>query len=77
MTKRMHERGIEDIIQMDHGWCTSIYTLDPNGIMVEFCVTTDAEGFQQSEEEALRLMRLSPEEIGEETRKEQAIGKRV
>ena len=79
MTKRMHERGIEDIIQIDHGWCVSIYTVDPNGIMVEFCVTTDAEAFaEQSEEEALRLMRLPPEEIPEETRKEgEAISKRV
>ena len=78
MTKRMHERGIEDIIQIDHGWCTSIYTLDPNGIMVEFCVTTNAEEFaEQTEEEALRLLRQPPEEIPEETRKEASIGKRV
>ena len=26
--------------EIDHGWCTSIYTTDPNGIMVEFCCTT-------------------------------------
>jgi catechol 2,3-dioxygenase-like lactoylglutathione lyase family enzyme len=77
MTKQMHERGIEDIIRIDHGWCTSIYTLDPNGIMVEFCVTTDAEGFAQTEEEALRLMRLPPTEFAEEERKEESIGKRV
>lgn len=79
MTKQMHERGIDDIIQIDHGWCTSIYASDPNGIMVEFCVTTDAEGFaEQTEEEALRLMRLPPEKIPEETRKEaEAVGKRV
>ena len=78
MTKRMHERGIEYIIQIDHGWCTSIYTLDPNGIMVEFCVTTDAEGFaDQSEEEALRLLRLPSSEFAEEDRKEASIGERV
>jgi catechol 2,3-dioxygenase-like lactoylglutathione lyase family enzyme len=77
MTKQLHERGIADLLQIDHGWCTSIYTLDPNGIMVEFCVTTDAEAFGQSEEEALRLMRLPPSEIEEATRKEQSIGKRV
>jgi catechol 2,3-dioxygenase-like lactoylglutathione lyase family enzyme len=29
-----------DVLEIDHGWCTSIYTNDPNGIMVEFCTTT-------------------------------------
>lgn len=77
MTRQMHERGIDDIIQIDHGWCESIYTVDPNGIMVEFCVTTAPDHFQQSEEEALRLMRLPADEIKEDTRKEQSIGRRV
>ena len=27
-------------MRIDHGWCTSIYANDPNGIMVEFCATT-------------------------------------
>jgi catechol 2,3-dioxygenase-like lactoylglutathione lyase family enzyme len=77
MTKRMHAHGIDDIVQINHGWATSIYTTDPNGIMVEFCVTTDAEAFAQTEEEALRLMRLPPGEIEEDTRKEPNIAKRV
>ena len=77
MTKQLHERGIPNIMQIDHGWCTSIYTLDPNGIMVEFCVTTDAEEFGQTEKEALRLLRLPASEIAEDTRKEGAVGKRV
>ncbi len=29
-----------DVVRIDHGWCTSIYANDPNGIMVEFCATT-------------------------------------
>ena len=29
-----------DVVKIDHGWCTSIYTDDPSGIMVEFCTTT-------------------------------------
>jgi len=29
-----------DVVEIDHGWCTSIYTNDPNGIAVEFCTTT-------------------------------------
>ncbi len=78
MTKRMHERGVEDILQIDHGWCTSIYTMDPNGIMVEFCVTTNAEEFaEQTEEEALRLLREPRSEFTEGDRKEASIGKRV
>ncbi|MCP3984992.1 MAG: VOC family protein [bacterium] len=76
-TKQLHERGIEQIMQVDHGWCTSIYLMDPNGIMVEYCVTTDPKGFEQSEEEALRLLRLPASEIPEETRKEDSIGKLV
>ena len=63
MKAQMTTRGIENILQVDHGWAQSIYTLDPNGIMVEFCVTTDAAAFEQSEEEALRLMRLPAAEI--------------
>jgi len=77
MTKQLHERGIEHLIRIDHGWCTSIYTLDPNGIMVEFCVTTDPDGFEQTEEEALRLLRLPASEIPEEERKEESVGKMV
>jgi catechol 2,3-dioxygenase-like lactoylglutathione lyase family enzyme len=29
-----------DVIEVDHGFCTSIYLEDPNGILVEFCCTT-------------------------------------
>jgi catechol 2,3-dioxygenase-like lactoylglutathione lyase family enzyme len=35
-----------DVLEIDHGWCRSIYTRDPNGTLVEFCVNTrpfDAE----------------------------------
>jgi catechol 2,3-dioxygenase-like lactoylglutathione lyase family enzyme len=31
-----------DVVRIDHGWCTSVYANDPNGIMVEFCATTRA-----------------------------------
>jgi len=64
-------------MEINHGWCTSIYTLDPNGILVEFCVTTDEAAFRQSEEEALRLLRQSPDEIAEDVRKEAGVGKSV
>jgi catechol 2,3-dioxygenase-like lactoylglutathione lyase family enzyme len=29
-----------DVAEIDHRWCTSIYAVDPNGILVEFCTTT-------------------------------------
>jgi len=36
---RWLENG-HDVMEIDHGWCRSIYTMDPNGTMVEFCITT-------------------------------------
>jgi catechol-2,3-dioxygenase len=27
-------------MEVDHGFCVSIYTVDPNGIMVEWCADT-------------------------------------
>ena len=30
----------QTVVEIDHGWCTSIYIEDPNRIMVEFCCTT-------------------------------------
>jgi catechol 2,3-dioxygenase-like lactoylglutathione lyase family enzyme len=41
--------------EIDHGWCRSIYTVDPNGILVEFCTTTRAMT-AKDREEALRLL---------------------
>jgi catechol 2,3-dioxygenase-like lactoylglutathione lyase family enzyme len=29
-----------DVVKIDHGWCTSVYTDDPSGTLVEFCCTT-------------------------------------
>jgi catechol 2,3-dioxygenase-like lactoylglutathione lyase family enzyme len=77
MIEQLHERGLDEMLKLDHGWCTSVYLNDPNGIMVEFCVTTDAKKFQQTEEEALRLMRLPAGEIGDETRKERSDAERA
>ena len=33
------DAGLE-ILEIDHNWCHSIYTRDPNGTLVEFCATT-------------------------------------
>ena len=43
------------VLQVDHGFCRSIYTNDPNGILVEFCTTTQPLG-EADREEALRLL---------------------
>jgi catechol 2,3-dioxygenase-like lactoylglutathione lyase family enzyme len=29
-----------DVMEIDHGFCTSVYTMDPNGILVEWCTDT-------------------------------------
>lgn len=29
-----------DVLEIDHNWCHSVYTKDPNGNVVEFCATT-------------------------------------
>ena len=29
-----------DVAEVDHGFCKSLYTADPNGITVEWCITT-------------------------------------
>lgn len=30
------------VMEIDHNWCRSIYTRDPNDNLVEFCLTTGA-----------------------------------
>lgn len=51
---RLLSHGV-DVVEIDHGWCTSIYAQDPNGIMVEFCTTTRA--FTDADrDEAQRLL---------------------
>ena len=53
--QRWLEHG-HSVAEVDHGWCKSIYTEDPNGTLVEFCTTTRALG-DADREEALRLLR--------------------
>jgi catechol 2,3-dioxygenase-like lactoylglutathione lyase family enzyme len=56
--KRHRERWLEhgvSVMEIDHGWCVSIYATDPNGILVEFCTSTRA--FTPADrEQALRLL---------------------
>lgn len=51
-----------DVLEVDHGWCTSIYTVDPNGIMVEWCTTT-REFTQDDTDEAHRLLAAAEPEL--------------
>jgi catechol 2,3-dioxygenase-like lactoylglutathione lyase family enzyme len=37
--ERWNAAGL-DVLEIDHNWCHSVYTRDPNGNMVEFCLTT-------------------------------------
>lgn len=60
--RRWLEHGY-DVMEVDHGWCSSIYTNDPNGILVEFCTTTRA--FEPADrEEALRLLEVESPPVG-------------
>ena len=66
MRERCRANDVELLMETDHGWCHSIYMVDPNGIMVEFSVTTKPDEFAQSENEALRLLRLPSSEFAED-----------
>lgn len=48
--------GGHDVLEIDHGWITSIYTEDPDGIAVEFAVVTREPG-EADAAEALELLR--------------------
>ena len=47
------------MVEIDHGWCTSIYTNDPNGIAVEFCTTTSTFS-EQDRTEAMAILDGEP-----------------
>lgn len=44
-----------DVMEVDHGWCVSVYAVDPNGILVEWCTDTRPLG-REDREEAERLL---------------------
>ena len=54
------QRAGLNVLEVDHNWCHSIYTKDPNGNMVEFCVTT---GAFSSEDRELALKALTSDRI--------------
>lgn len=55
---RLDGAGIEAEMELDHGWCQSLYVTDPNGILVE--LTVDTPGFRPDPEGARRILAAAP-----------------
>ena len=55
---RMDAAGYKPLMELDHDWCHSLYYVDPNGIMIEFC--RDTPGFVPDPEAARRLLSVVP-----------------
>ena len=51
---RMDEAGVPPMMEIDHGWCHSLYYLDPNQILVELC--RDTPGFVADGDKARALL---------------------
>ena len=62
--KRQWLESGTDVMEIDHGFCVSIYTMDPNGILVEFCTDT-APYTQADREQALAILRAEEPELEE------------
>lgn len=60
--KRWLDHG-HDVLEIDHGWIRSIYTEDPDGIVVEFAYMTQAFT-EDDKREALELLRADSPAIG-------------
>jgi catechol 2,3-dioxygenase-like lactoylglutathione lyase family enzyme len=61
---RLREAGVPVDMQLDHGWCRSLYVTDPNGILVE--LTVDTPGFEPDPDGALRVLHArAPEDAAE------------
>jgi catechol 2,3-dioxygenase-like lactoylglutathione lyase family enzyme len=54
--------GGHDAMEIDHGWCHSIYTMDPNRVLVEFCTDT-APYTAGDRDEALRVITAPLDEL--------------
>jgi catechol 2,3-dioxygenase-like lactoylglutathione lyase family enzyme len=52
-----------DVMEIDHDWCISIYTTDPNGILVEWCYFT-RQLDEADHAEALELLEATRPELG-------------
>jgi catechol 2,3-dioxygenase-like lactoylglutathione lyase family enzyme len=63
--ERMDAAGVEPLMDVDHGWCHSLYYLDPNGIMVEMC--RDTPGFTRDPEGARALFTVTEKATEQKT----------
>ena len=50
-----------DVLEVDHNWCHSIYTKDPNDNLVEFCATTGSFTEEDRKFALEQLTATSPE----------------
>lgn len=58
--QRWREQG-HTVAEVDHGFCKSIYTTDPNGIMVEFCLMTKVLGADDEAQARVLLQAETPD----------------
>lgn len=58
--QRWLDAGLE-VLEIDHNWCHSIYTKDPNDNLVEFCLTTGAFTAEDRERAVAALRSEQPE----------------
>ena len=63
--ERMELADVKPLMEIDHGWCHSLYYLDPNGIMVEFC--RDTPGITPDPEAARSLFTATDRHAAEKT----------
>ncbi len=71
MKTRLKEKKVTLLGEADHGWCKSLYLVDPNMIMLEFTYTTVENALEeQGHDGAYQLLFDTDDaDIGEETRK--------
>ena len=58
--RRWQDHGI-DVVELDHGFCRSIYARDPNAILVEFACTVAPLGGEDAEEAGRILGAVDPQ----------------
>lgn len=71
MKTRLKEHKVTLLGEADHGWCKSLYLVDPNMIMLEFTYTTQENALEeQGHDKAYELLfDTDGDGIGEDTRK--------
>ena len=57
LRQRWLDQGI-DCMEIDHGFCVSIYAVDPNGILVEWCA--DSRPLNQTDRDEALAMLVDP-----------------